>query len=77
MFIPLIILKPALEPPNSGSQSQLRKYFTKYFFLVLLYVYAAYKRDSYDHYQDCFITVSVLKCKKYLYLQRHFVRSFP
>ena len=70
MFLPLIILKPALKPTNSDSQSQLRKYSTKDFFSVMLYmfyIYAAFERDSYDHYQDCFITISALKYKNYKY----------
>ena len=64
IFLTLIILKPALESTNSDLQSQLRKCFTKYFFLVEVLDLCYHLHDSY-HYQDCLFAISVLQYKSY------------
>ena len=65
IFLTLIILKPALESTNSDLQSQLRKCFTKNFRSVEVLDLCNRLHDSYHHYQDYFIAISVLKYKNY------------
>ena len=50
---------------NTVLQSEIRKCFTKNFFLVEVLYLCNRLHDSYHHYQDCFITTSVLKYKNY------------
>ena len=65
MFLTSIIFKPALKPTISDPQSQLRKCFTKYFFLVEVLDLCNRLHESYHHNQDCFIAISALKYKNY------------
>ena len=60
IFLTLIILKPALDSINSNLQSQLRKCFTRDFFLVEVHDLCCRLHDSYHHYQDSFFAISLL-----------------
>ena len=59
----MIILKPPLEPTNYDMQYQPRKCFTKDCFSVEVLDINHRLHDSYHHYQDCFISISVLRYK--------------
>ena len=61
IYLTLIILKPVLELTNSDLTSQLWKCFTKYIFSVEVLDLCNRLHDSYHHYQDFFIAISVLK----------------
>ena len=63
MFLTLIVLKPTLEPAVSNAQFQIRECFTKDIFSIE--VLGLYLHDSYNHYQNCFIVISILKYKNY------------
>ena len=62
MFLTLITLKPALEPTASNPPSQIRECFTKDLSVEVL---GLYLHDSYNHYQNSFIVISILKYKNY------------
>ena len=65
IFLTLTILGPVLQSTKLDLQFQLRKCFRKDFFSVEVLDLCNRLHDSYHHYQDCFIAISVLKYKNY------------